>query len=77
MSRFSLKKNETVIVARLGGTEQVLKIVVASLKPDSVELTFEDSRGMTMFTGEEWDRQQADRLKQGADRPRQQAPYMN
>ena len=81
MSKMSLKKNQAVIVARLGSTEQVLKIEVSGMSSDKVELNFEESGGVSIYTLEDWERRQAEhkaaKPKQGADRPRQQAPYMN
>lgn len=81
MTKMSLKKNQALIVARLGSTEQVLKIEVSGVSSDKVELSFEESGGASVYTLEDWESRQtaqkSAKLKQGADRPKQQAPYMN
>lgn len=81
MTAMKLKKDQIVIVAGSGGSEQVLKFTVADVQSDGVTLDFESSAGVSVHTSEEWDRLQAARKaakqKQGADRPKQNAPYMN
>jgi hypothetical protein len=81
MSKMSLKKNQAVVVARLGSTEKVLKFEVSGLSSDKVELNFEESGGVSIYSLEDWESRQAEQKaakpRQGADRPRQQAPYMN
>ena len=81
MTKLTLKKNQAAIVARSGSSEQVLKIEVLDLDADHVTLNFDDSGGFSIHPFGDWQRaqteRQAARLKQGSDRPKQRAPYMN
>lgn len=69
------KKQESVIVARTGGTEQLLKITVVDIQGDLVTLKFDVGTGISVHSAEEWERAQAARLKPGADRPKERAAY--
>lgn len=70
------KKQESVIVAGSGGSEQVLKVTVISVEGESVTLKFDVAAGVMVHSGEEWASVQAAKAKQGADhRPRERAAY--
>jgi carbon storage regulator CsrA len=75
----SRKKQESVIVARSNGSEQVLKVTVVDVEGGKVTLAFDVDASVSVHSAETWERAQAERqsakLKQGADRPKVRAPY--
>ena len=81
MAVLKRKKQESVIVAGAGGSEQVLKVTVVSIEGENVTLKFDVAAGTMVHSGEEWESVQAARqvatAKQGADRPKERAAYSN
>jgi sRNA-binding carbon storage regulator CsrA len=79
MAVLKRKKQEAVIVARSGGSEQVLKVTVLGVQGDNVTLDFDVDAGLSVHSAEEWQRKQAARQtakpKPGADRPKERAAY--
>lgn len=73
------KKQESVIVARSNGSEQVLKFTVVDVQGDSVTLDFDVGAGVSVHSAKEWERMQAERqtakLKQRIERPKERAAY--
>jgi len=73
------KKQESVIVARSDGSEQMLKVTVVGIEGGQVSLKFDVGAGLSVHAAEEWEHAHAERqsakLKQGADRPKVRAAY--
>lgn len=73
------KKQESVIVARSNGSEQVLKITVLDVQGGKVTLEFDVDAGVSVHSAEAWEKSQAERRaaksKHGADRPKERAAY--
>ena len=55
MAVLKRKKQESVIVAGSGGSEQVLKVTVISIEGENVTLKFDVAAGVMVHSGEEWD----------------------
>lgn len=81
MSHFALEKNQAVVVARTGSSEQLVKIQLVEVDEGKVTLDFAASDRVAIYTSEAWDQMQAERragkLRTLNDRPPQRAPYMN
>jgi sRNA-binding carbon storage regulator CsrA len=79
MAVFKRKRQESVIVAGSGDSEQVLKVTVVALEDEGVTLKFDVAAGVMVHSGEEWESlqsaRQAAKSKQGADRPKERAAY--
>jgi len=79
MEVLTRKKQESVVVARSGGSEQVLKVTVVGMEGDSVSLKFEAGASLSVHLAEEWKRAQVEKQtakgKQGSDRPKERAAY--
>jgi len=81
MSNFALQKNQAVVVARTGSSEQLVKIQLIDVDAGQVTLDFAAGDRVTVYTAAAWDEMQADRRAGKRltlnDRPPQRAPYMN
>jgi hypothetical protein len=81
MSNFALQKNQAVVVARTGSSEQLVKIQLIDVDAGQATLDFAAGDRVTVYTADAWDEMQADRragkLRTASDRPPQRAPYMN
>lgn len=81
MSLIELEKNQTVIVARTGTSEQLVKIRLVEVEPGKVRLDLATDDRVAVYTSDVWEQMQAERRagKRDAvnDRPLQRAPYMN
>ncbi len=79
MAVLKRSKQESVIVAGSGGSEQVLKVTVVDVEGDSVTLKFDVAAGVIVHSGEEWESvqsaRQAAKPQQGAERPKHRAAY--
>jgi len=73
------KKQQAVVVARSNGSEQVLKVTVVGIQGDNVTLDFDVGASESVHLAEAWERvladRQTDKLKKGADRPKERAAY--
>jgi hypothetical protein len=81
MSTHTLQKNQALVVARTGSSEQLVKIQLIDVDAGQATLDFAAGDRVTVYTADAWDEMQADRrpgkLRTLNDRPPQRAPYMN
>ncbi len=78
MAILKRRKQESVIVAGSGGSEQLLKVTVVGIEGEEVTLNFDVAAGVMVHSGEEWASLLATRAakaKQGTDRPLHKAAY--
>jgi len=81
MSTHALKKSQTLVVARTGSSEQLVKIQLIEVDAGQVTLDFAAGDRVTVYTADAWEELQAERragkLRTTNERPPQRAPYMN
>jgi hypothetical protein len=81
MSQFALEKNQSVVVARTGSSEVLVKIQLTELDGGMATLDVAAGDRVSVYTAQDWDAMQVDRragkLRTENKRPPQNAPYMN
>jgi carbon storage regulator len=77
----SRRIQEAIVVGGTGGVNQLLRIKVIEIKGSTVRLGFEASPEVAVHREEVWGRIRAETdalvQTQAAERPKEQAPYLN
>lgn len=81
MSYYAIEKNQAVVIARTGSSEQLAKIRLVDVDEGQVTLNIDAGERVTVYAAATWDQMQADRragkLRTLNEQPPQRAPYMN